>query len=109
MQAEIDFDKEKYALILENNRIGIWEWPNLGAPEKIWSARMYDIMECSPTETKSSIDKFLEMAHPEDRERIGEALNKHLAKEAEFVVECRIRKKDGGYKWVKLSGQATWD
>ena len=48
--------------------------------------------------------------HPEDRERVEEAIRSYLAGEtSEFEVECRGRHKDGSYRWTLARGVAVRD
>ncbi len=45
--------------------------------------------------------------HPNDREMVDESVTKQLESSAEYVVEYRMRKKDGSYIWVHDVGRVA--
>ncbi len=53
-------------------------------------------------------DFFLSKLHPEDCERVTDAMHRHLLGETEaFEAEYRIQTKDGGWKWFYDRGQVS--
>ena len=49
--------------------------------------------------------RWLEHVHPDDRDRVREALERHLRGETpEFQAEYRVRDRDGSYRWFISSG-----
>lgn len=49
---------------------------------------------------------WLDVLHPEDRERVTQAWNHAVAGKAEYDLEYRIRRSDGVYRWFKTRGAA---
>ena len=50
-------------------------------------------------------DRWLEHVHPDDRARVREAVNQHLAGHTpEFQAEYRVRDREGRYRWFISSG-----
>ncbi|HBP87857.1 MAG TPA: hypothetical protein DD706_09195, partial [Nitrospiraceae bacterium] len=47
--------------------------------------------------------------HPEDRERVFEALTNHIEKQIPYHVESRLRTKSNGYRWFEATGEGTFD
>ena len=45
--------------------------------------------------------------HPVDQCRVGESVDEQLMEKGEYVVEYRLKKKDGTYIWVHDLGQST--
>ena len=68
---------------------------------------------CSATRTTRSGTAFQEWEtrlHPEDRDRAFATLDEYLAgKRAAFVLEHRLRHKDGSYRWILSRGVAVRD
>ena len=57
--------------------IGNWVW-NLATGEVYWSKEIYRIFGCSPQEPGATLDEFLNYVHPEDRDRVNNAIKKGL-------------------------------
>ncbi len=53
-------------------------------------------------------DGFLERVHPDDRERVQEAVRRALEEGAEYRPEFRMRFPDGGVRWVMTSGAVVF-
>jgi PAS domain S-box-containing protein len=54
-------------------------------------------------------DGWVQLIHPEDRERAFEQWQKAVAGEAPYDLEFRIRRHDGVYQWFKVRGRALRD
>jgi PAS domain S-box-containing protein len=52
---------------------------------------------------------WLEMLHPEDRERTQQAWRAAVAGQSEYEIEHRFRRFDGTYRWFKTRGVAIRD
>ncbi len=52
--------------------IGNWEY-DLKDQELLWSDEVFRIFEIDPTQTSASREAFLEVTHPDDRERVEQA------------------------------------
>jgi PAS domain S-box-containing protein len=63
----------------------------------------------SPDEiTRSGARFFLDHIHPEDAERVGQALHALFARGEPYDVECRIRAKDGEWRWIHDRALVTY-
>ncbi|MTI63522.1 sensor domain-containing diguanylate cyclase [Methylophaga sp.] len=99
--AELLETKQKYQAFLEGTNVGTWEW-NVQTGETKFNDRWaqilgYSLEELAPT----TIDTWLELAHPDDLEKSNQALQACFSGEAEFYdVECRMRHSDGHWIWV---------
>lgn len=45
--------------------------------------------------------------HPDDRAAVDEAVAKQLSEKGEYIIEYRMKKKDGSYIWVQDIGRQT--
>ena len=58
---------------------------------------------------QSSGEGWLPQFHPDDQPLLREAWARALAGEADFNVECRLRGRDGNYRWMLNRGQPVRD
>ncbi len=52
---------------------------------------------------------FMEMVHPEDRERVQESFARSLQDSTVSTVECRVRRRDGAYRVLSSTGVSLLD
>ncbi|MBL7966958.1 MAG: PAS domain S-box protein [Prolixibacteraceae bacterium] len=102
--------KERLESIIEGSSIGTWEW-NIQTGETIFNDRWADLIgysleELSPT----TIETWIQFAHPEDLPLSENLLKKHFLGETElYQCEARMRHKDGSWIWVFDSGKViSW-
>lgn len=99
--------EERYARAMSGTNDGLWDW-NIQTDEEYFSPRCEEIVGCEPGELKPVHQTFIELLHPDDRERAVDALRAHIEERAPYNIECRLRCKGGAYVWVQSRAQATW-
>ncbi len=80
-------------------KLGSWEL-NLVTGELRWSDEVYRIFELDPAQFKPSYENFLNVIHPDDRDRVNQAYTQSLADRQAYGIEHRLRMADGRIKWV---------
>lgn len=86
---------------------GIWDW-NIETGKVLynesWASMLgYQLAEIEPTLTSWDL-----LVHPDDRERVYEALQQHFAGESEaYKTEHRLQTKSGQWKWILDHGQVV--
>ncbi len=100
--------EERYELAVRSTGVGIWDW-DVASGEVFWSEQLKRMLAPGIAEPELSIEKFAERIHEDDRERVLDMLQRHLARETEYRVEYRNRLPDGRVIWVHTRGQAVWD
>src|SRR4029077_21202101 len=100
-------------LALHNSNIFVWELdlPD-GVPENggltvitLWEQLGHKRPAAPSREATASV-----LLHPDDRAPLAAALRGYLAGESgEYEVECRLRHKDGSYRWMLSRGVAVRD
>ncbi len=101
--------RKRYELAIKGSRAGIWEWDVKS--EKVYNSPVWKAM-LGFNETELSdmtLEKFLSMVHPDDREKAGIAVQAHLSDKVPYLLEFRMLRKDGSILWVLDSGQAVWN
>jgi PAS domain S-box-containing protein len=86
---------------------GVWDW-DLQSNETTYSARWKEMLGYDENDILPNFREWLNRTHPDDRARVDEAAQACLNGEAElYVVEYRLRCKDGSYKWILARGMVV--
>ena len=101
--------EERLALAIAGSNEGIWDWDR--TTDSVYlSARWKAIIGYADHELPNSIDEWRKRIHPEDAERVLAANDSFFSSDAtHFVIEYRLRHKDGGYRWVLGRGTCLRD
>ncbi len=88
--------------------LGNWEW-DIQTNNLWWSDEIYRIFGLIPQEFKATYDGFLERVHPDDRERVENAVRDALTNNTDYGIEHRILRLDGTILTVLEEGQIETD
>ena len=100
--------EERYSLVVEGSNDGIFDW-DIRTGELFWNDRLFEMLGLSGSEVTPSFETFVELLHPEDRQRVMDALTAHLERHAEYIVEFRLRHSSGEYLHCIVQGKAQRD
>jgi PAS domain S-box-containing protein len=100
--------EERFALAVRGSQDGIWDW-DIQNDSLYWSPRLKELLGYAVDELDVDFAIFDSLMHPDDKERVGEAIDAHLGDRATYDVEERLRTKSGEYRWFRARGQAVWD
>ena len=106
--AELKESEERYSLVVEGSNDGIFDWDLLDGTI-FWNDRLFEILGLSHESFSPTIDAFFELVHPDDRERVSEALTAHTERGEEFEAEFGIRHAGGEYRTCISRGKAQRD
>jgi len=94
--------KRRLQLALDAANAGVWTLnPETG--EETWDQNLYHIYGIDE-EVAPSYDLFLEIVHPEDRDRVREEHRQAFQQESRFMIEYRIQR-NGGIRWMQAWGR----
>ena len=102
----LEEERMRLAAIIEGTGAGTWEW-NVQTGETRFNGRWAEIVgatldELSPT----TIQTWVDLAHPEDLARSSALLQAHFAGETTaYECEARMRHRDGHWVWVLDRGK----
>jgi PAS domain S-box-containing protein len=99
---------QRYELAARGTEDGLWDW-NIVTGDVYWSPRWKSILGYADDELTAHTEGYLEMLHPDDRDRLQQAVDSHLAHRTPIDVDVRLRHKDGHWLWVNSRGQAAWN
>ena len=89
-------------------RMGSWSWEP-SSNQVWWSDAEYELFGADPMKLKPSLESFLSLLHPDDREIAIVRVNAMLAGADEFANDLRIVRPDGTMIWVHSRARATRD
>jgi PAS domain S-box-containing protein len=101
--------QERLALAIAGSNDGIWDWDRV-ADQVYFSPRWKEIIGYEDHELRNDLEEWRSRIHPEDRERVLSVNNQFFSSDAShFVVEYRLRHKDGTYRWIMGRGTCLRD
>ena len=100
--------EERYARAMRGSSDGMWDW-FIPTRELYLSPRWKELLGFADDELPNVEESFFSRIHPEDVDRVHDAVNAHLEQHEPYDIELRLRTKSGGYRWVRARGEVQWD
>ena len=92
-------------LALEGAGLGLWDW-DIPSGQVSKNDRWFTMLDYRPGDVDQSLSAWKELLHPDDKTRVLDALQKHLAGETEiYESEHRLRAKSGRWVWILDRGR----
>lgn len=108
-EADLRATEQRYLLALRGSQDGLWEW-DLGSGAVHLSPRWKSMLGFESHELSDDRPGWHSRVHPQDRDALERALQRHLAGEtARFDQELRLLHKDGSQRRVLSRGVAIRD
>jgi PAS domain S-box-containing protein len=106
-RAEEDLCKaeERFRIASETSNDVVYEWDLRHSVQ--WFGKIDEMLGYGPGEFPRTLDAWADLIHPEDRKRVMAALQAHLDGRVPYVIEYRVQRKDGTYRWWAARGAAT--
>jgi diguanylate cyclase (GGDEF)-like protein/PAS domain S-box-containing protein len=93
---------------LEAAAVGIWDW-DLSRDEIMWSQPQEQLFGMTPGSFDGRPATFFALVHPEDQERIRQALSLALQPRQTFSVDFRVQLQNRTQRWLSHRGQVFRD
>jgi two-component system sensor histidine kinase/response regulator len=109
MEENLRRSEERLRLAVEATDQTIWDW-DLERNEVAWSG--YDLeahLGLARGEFGRHHEAFQAAVHPEDRDFVGQIVNRALAEGSEYNLEFRLVKADGSLCWMAARGTVIHD
>ena len=98
--------EERFSMVLTGSNEGLWDW-DLESDEVYFSPFWKQLLGFQEHEIGHSLSEWLDRVHPDDRPRVVEELQEHLAgRAASFSCQHRLRHADETYRWMVMRGVA---
>ncbi len=96
--------EERQRMAMEFAEVGMWFW-HIPKNKLEWSPVCKRLFGLTPDES-ASYEKFLEIVHPEDRERVSYNNAKMRRASSVYTSEFRVIWPDGSVRWLHASGKS---
>ena len=100
--------EERLRLALAGGGMGVYEW-HLESDRLVWSPELERICGLEPGTFEGTMDAVLRGIHPEDRDRVAEALRTAVEQRQEHRIEYRLICPDGCVRWLEDRGTIQAD
>jgi PAS domain S-box-containing protein len=100
--------EQRYALAQRAAHIGSWDW-NILSGGLHWSDQIEPLFGFERGQFGATYEAFLECVHPEDRQRLIDAVDASVEHGADYEIEHRIVWPDGTVRWVLETGDVMRD
>ena len=88
--------------------LGLWVW-NIPSGEERWVTEKWRQLFGFADSEPVTFDRFLEVVHPGDSERVKQVVQHILEHGGEYEVEYRITRPDGSIRWIATHGRVELD
>lgn len=102
--ARLRRSEQRLSLALAAGHMGAWEW-DIASGKVEWSDELAAMHGLKPGQFRGTLNAVTELMHPEDRERVLEAMQHSVANASEFSMEFRNIWPDGTVHWVAASAR----
>ena len=88
--------------------LGLWVW-NIPGGEERWVTEKWRQLFGFADSEQVTFDRFLEVVHPGDSERVKQVVQHMLEHGGEYEIEYRITRPDGSTRWIATHGRVELD
>jgi PAS domain S-box-containing protein len=99
--------ESRLSLALEAGKIGTWEWI-VATRQLIWDARQLELFGLAPNQFDGTVEGFLRLVHPDDRERLRAETERQAGSFSRSRNEFRVIRPDGSVRWLMGDGLAVY-
>lgn len=107
-EAALQASEERLQLALRAAQLGIWDW-NIATNAVQWSENVHAVFGLSREAFAGTYEAYLGLIHPQDRDRLLQAIRRSLEGQADYRIEHRIVRPDGSVQWVACRGDVLRD
>ncbi|MBB3208988.1 PAS domain S-box-containing protein [Rhodopirellula rubra] len=105
---------QRMEMAQRHSQVGCWELVK-GETTGWWSRQLFEMFGLSPDQSPPSFDQFLELIHPEDREKVINAHQSELFLHNSMEIEFRRNPEIGEMRWFRAKvkcidrgGEVIW-
>jgi len=106
MQAALRESEERLSLTLEATNDGLWDW-DVRSGELTVNERFWEMLGLAPGELEPRVETVIERFHPDDRDAVVAALERHISDGTRYDIELRVQCKSGQWRWIHARGRVV--
>src|SRR3989441_3018972 len=101
-------NEEWLRLTMEGGRMGTWSRDLDEHNRVVWSPELEEIFGLRRGEFPQTEEAFFDFVHPDDRERLSQAVRQAIESRGAYDIEFRYTRKDGAQRWMLGRGRAFY-
>jgi PAS domain S-box-containing protein len=106
-QLKLQESEERYRLATSASNNGIWDWW-VKSDKVFYSDKWKAQLGYAPHELENTFENWRINLHPEDHDRMVNAVQEFLKNPQEyFIQEFRLKHKNGSYRWIRNKAAAV--
>jgi signal transduction histidine kinase len=107
-RAALQASNDLFEAAARSSRLGIWDWDLLTGELLIVANYLQDRDDTTLLSSRTTIEAFTELMHPDDRDMVTRRVNSALKQRRTYEAEFRIRRSDGVYLWVLARAEPSY-
>ncbi len=104
-EKELRESEERYDIAVKGSNDGLWDW-DIATNQVYYSSRFKELLGFQDPEMDNLFSSFESKLHPEDHDRVIEAVRAHLENAVPYDIDCRLKTKSGEHRWFHARGEA---
>ena len=101
-------NERRLRLAMEAAGVGTWQWDST-TRKVTWTEEVSEIFGFTADKFGHTFESYMELVHPEDRERVEDALRLAVVSGGEFEYDYRVVQPGGSIRWVITRGDVQRD
>jgi PAS domain S-box-containing protein len=98
-EEKLQAEKERFQLAAQSLSDVVYEWDMASSVQ--WFGNIDELLGYARGEFPRTLNAWIDIIHPEDRDRVWTAVEKQVRGEAAYEIEYRVRHNDGGWRdWL---------
>ena len=106
IERNIETSDRRFSRSQEFANIGTWDW-NIQTGGLYWSERIAALFGYESGKVETTYDNFIAAIHPDDRQKVMDAVNACVADGVEYNIEHRIVRADGTVRYLLERGDVV--
>lgn len=107
-EAALRESEQRLRLAQRAAKIGTWEW-DVRTGAVAWSEGIWELLGLEPSSEALGVQPWIDLIHPDDRERTLQNLEAAFADAEDYYDEFRILQPDGSVRWLASQGKLIRD
>jgi diguanylate cyclase (GGDEF)-like protein/PAS domain S-box-containing protein len=103
VQEELEETKQRLEYVIKGANLGYWDW-DYKSDKQVVNDKWLSLLGLQPDDIEYDIQDWSSRIHPDDMPIAQRALEKTMADSQPYVIEFRMKHKDGHYVWIEGSG-----
>lgn len=104
---ELEISEKRLNLAAESANLGMWDWDL--SKDEIWVSPMRRAELGLQASEKITSNELISRCHPDDRDKVRQALNDAVQHGKDYDEEFRVVLSDGSVRWVASRGRVLTD